>query len=161
MKNILIILFLLLCSSCATTKNTETTTAYDYITAEVADRAIYDCDDTNGGRWWMHIGGVSVVVLQLENCLGIDKVLMMITPSEQYTQDILNYSYKLLGLHFLEHMKVASPHKIWSLEQIKEIHVPATTAPEEPAKWIVIYKINSTTVECTGNSCRRHQPTTN
>lgn len=154
MKKILFIL-LLFVVSCATTKTTPNTTNYDYITLEKAESAIADCDDSNGGRWWMAVGGVRVVVLQLSNCLDVGDVLIMITPSEQYTQDILKYSYKLLGLHFLEHMKVTYPNKRWTLEQIKELNAPANEFQEEAARWIVIYKINSTAVECTGNTCSR------
>jgi len=154
MKKILIITALLFAVSCATTKTTPDSTRYDYITLEKTESAIADCDDSNGGRWWMTIGGVRVVVLQLADCLNVGDVLIMITPSEQYTQTILKYSYKLLGLHFLEHMKITHPNKRWALEQIKEFNAPAE-AENEAARWIVVYKINSKPLECSGKTCKR------
>lgn len=151
MKKILFILLLALSVSCATTKTTST--QYDYITLEKAHTALAGCDDTNGGRWWMNIGGIQVAVMHLENCLGVDKMLVMITDTDSHTSEIRRYSYKLLGLHFLEHMKVSQPNKAWTLEQIKEFDVSASE--EEPGKWFVIYKVNSAVVDCSGGTCRR------
>ena len=151
MKKILFILLLALSVSCATTKTTST--QYDYITLEKAHGALAGCDDTNGGRWWMNIGGVQVAVMHLENCLGIDRVLVMITDTNSHTPEIRRHSYKLLGLHFLEHMKVSQPNKAWTLEQIKEFDVGASE--EEPGKWFVIYKVNSARADCAGGTCRR------
>ena len=137
--------------SCATTKTTST--RYDHITLEKAHNALADCDDTNGGRWWMTVGGIQVAVLHLENCLGVDNMLVMISDTDKFTSEIRRYSYKLLGLHFLEHMKKVHPNKIWMLEQIKEFDVPASE--EEPGKWFVIYKINSMAVDCSSGTCTR------
>jgi len=152
----LIIILIFIGIGCATTKTTSTN--YDYITLEKTHNALTSCDDTNGGRWWMNIGGIRVIVLHLENCLGVNKMLVMITDTNSHTSEIRHYSYKLLGLHFLEHMKIAHPAKVWTLEQIREFNVAAAEGRdgngEEPGKWLVIYKINSTAAACTGNACR-------
>lgn len=151
MKKILFILLLALSVSCATTKSTST--QYDYITLEKAHSALAGCDDTNGGRWWMNIGGMQVAVMHLSNCLGVDEMLVMITDTDKHTPEIRHYSYKLLGLHFLEYMNKARSDKVWTLEQIKKFDVAASE--EEPGKWFVIYKVNSTTTDCSGGTCRR------
>jgi len=156
MKKILIIAMLLFAVSCATTRTVST--KYDHITLEKTHNALADCDDTNGGRWWMNLGGLRVAVLQLENCLSIDKILVMITDTDEFTSEIRYYSYKLLGLHFLEHMKIAYPNKAWSLKQIKTFDVPASIGnggtPDEPGKWLVIYKIGSKPLKCSGDTCK-------
>tara|TARA_R110002110_G_scaffold124548_1_gene301959 strand:- start:139 stop:582 length:444 start_codon:yes stop_codon:yes gene_type:complete len=140
MKKILfIVLSLLINISCATTKTIST--EYDHITLEKAHNALAGCDDTNGGRWWMNIGGMQVAVLQLSNCLGVEDILVMITDTDNFTSEIRHYSYKVLGLHFLEHINVARPGQVWTLEQIREFDVAASE--EEPGKWFVIYKINT------------------
>jgi len=152
MKKILFIVLLLFINISCVTTNT-ISTKYDYITLEKAHNALAGCDDTNGGRWWMNIGGVRVAVLQLENCLGVDKMLVMITDTDSYTPEIRRYSYRLLGLHFLEHMRLTYPDKVWTLEQIKEFDVAASE--EEPGKWFVIYKINLMAADCSSGTCIR------
>ena len=142
MKKILFIILLLVGVSCATTKTIST--KYDHITLEKAHNALAGCDDTNGGRWWMNIGGMQVAVLQLSNCLGVEDMLVMITDTNDFTSEIRHYSYKVLGLHFLEHINIKRPDKVWTLEQIREFDVAASE--EEPGKWFVIYKINSAPV---------------
>ena len=142
MKKILFIILLLVGVSCATTKTIST--KYDHITLEKAHNALAGCDDTNGGRWWMNIGGMQVAVLQLSNCLGVEDMLVMITDTNDFTSEIRHYSYKVLGLHFLVHINIKRPDKVWTLEQIREFDVAASE--EEPGKWFVIYKINSAPV---------------
>lgn len=151
MKKILIILLLAFSVSCATTSTSST--RYEYITFEKAYSALSTCDDTKGGRWWMNIGGMQVAVLQLSNCLGIEDMLVMITDTNDFTPEIRHFSYKVLGLHFLEHMNIKRPGKTWTLEQIREFDVIATKS--EPGKWFVIYKINSISTECEGDTCKR------
>jgi len=152
MKKILFIVLLLFINiSCATTSTTST--KYDYITLEKAHGALAGCDDTNGGRWWMNIGGMQVAVLQLSNCLGVDEILVMITDTDNFTSEIRHYSYKVLGLHFLEHINIKRPGKVYTLEQIREFDVAASE--EEPGKWFVIYKINSMAIDCSSGACIR------
>ena len=150
MKKILIIAMLLFVASCATTKTAST--EYDHITLEKAHSALADCDDTNGGRWWMNIGGMQVAVLHLSNCLKINEILVMISDTDKFTSEIRRYSYKVLGLHFLEFMSKSRPDKTWSLKRIKAFDV---AAGEEPGKWFVIYKINSKPSKCSGKTCKR------
>ncbi len=138
MKKILFSLLLVFSISCATTNITST--KYDYITLEKIHNSLSLCDDTNGGRWWMNIGGMQVAVLHLSNCLGVDEMLVMITDTDSHTPEIRRYSYKLLGLHFLEHMNKTQSDKVWTLEQIKEFDIAASET--EPGKWFVIYKVN-------------------
>ena len=149
MKKILFILLLVFSVSCATTNTTST--KYDYITLEKIHNSLSLCDDTNGGRWWMNIGGMQVAVLHLNNCLDVDEILVMITDTNDFTSEIRHYSYKVLGLHFLEHINIKRPGKVWTLEQIREFDVAAS---EEPGKWLVIYKLNSIAVDCTDGTCR-------
>jgi len=151
MKKILFILLLALSVSCATTNTAST--KYDYITLEKAHGALAACDDTNGGRWWMNIGGMQVAVMHLSNCLGIDEMVVMISDTDSHTPEIRRYSYKLLGLHFLEYMNKTQPDKVWTLEQIKQFDVAASE--EESGKWFVIYKVNSIATDCSGGTCRR------
>ena len=78
----------------------------------------------------------------------------MVTPSDEYTNEIRSHSVKLIGLHFLEHLKRTTSGKVWSLDQIKELNFPAVNEGERPV-WMVLYKINSVPVTCTGNTCQR------
>jgi len=149
MKKILLILLLVFSVSCATTNTTST--KYDYITLEKIHNTLSLCDDTSGGRWWMTIGGMQVAVLQLSNCLGVEDMLVMITDTNDFTPEIRHYSYKVLGLHFLEHINIKRPGKVWTLEQIREFDIVASET--EPGKWFVVYKINSKPVECSGGGC--------
>jgi hypothetical protein len=77
----------------------------------------------------------------------------MITDTNDFTSEIRYYSYKVLGLHFLEHISIKRPGKTWTLEQIREFDVIATKS--EPGKRFVIYKINSISTECEGDVCER------
>jgi hypothetical protein len=104
------------------------------------------------GRWWMHIANVAVVVLQFDNCLGVDDMLVMVTPADKHTPDIRSYSYKLLGLHYLEFLNKTKADKAWSIQQIKEFIV--NEDGEDGPSWMVIYKVNSKPLKCTKGSCK-------
>ena len=120
MKNKYLALFIsiLLLSCTAHTSNISdsTKTKYNHITAEAADHAIRNCQPEQ--TWTMYIGGVSVMVVQANNCLDIDKILFIATPSDQYTNEIRTHSVKLISLHYLEHLKRTTSNQVWSLEQI-------------------------------------------
>jgi hypothetical protein len=151
MKKILmgLIMFLFL-ASCATTRP-KVEHRYSNITPEKIQNT---CDTDN--RWWMHLGGFGVVVLQFDNCLGVDKMLVMSAPTPEFSQEIRSTSYKLLGLHYLNFMNKTKPDKIWSLQLIKDFLVPAGGTNETP-QWIVIYKINSKPADCSGGTCKKKQ----
>ena len=149
MKKLLIGLMLALMSFSCATIQTKTTQRYAHLTAE----KIRDTCDTEN-RWWMHVVGTSTVVLQFDSCLGVNNMLVMITPVDQYTPEIRRYSCKLLGLHYVEFLNNTKTDKAWSLEQIKEFIMPADASTDEPAKWILIYKVNSSPLECSGPTCK-------
>lgn len=149
MKKILIVLLLLLFGSCATTQQ-KLKHRYSNVSLEGIQNS---CDTDN--RWWMHLGGYSVVVLQFDNCLGVDNMLVMIAPADKFTHEIRSASYNLLGLHYLEFLNTTKSDRLWSLKMIKDFLVPADAAREQPGKWIVIYKINSKVLDCSGESCKK------
>lgn len=132
--------------SCATTQP-KVEHKYSKITPEKIDST---CDTEN--RWWMHIAGVSVVVLQFDNCLGVDNMLVMVTPKDKYSAEIRSYSFKLLGLHYVNFLNDTKSDKAWSLEQIKELDVLNLAGDE--TSWMVIYKVNSKPLKCTKGSCK-------
>lgn len=156
MKNKYLALFLLLflvsCRGHATNTTSPVDSKYDYITAEKADEAMRECEPSQ--RWFMHIGGVSALISQTSDCLNVDNLLIMATPNDEYTNEIRRQSLNLLGLHFLEHLKRSEPDHVWSLEQIGEFNIPAAAEGERSTQ-LVLYKINSVSVTCTGNTCRR------
>ena len=155
-KYLVLSMSILLLSCTAHTSNVSNTTKikYDYITAEAADHAIRNCRPEQ--TWTMRSGGVSVMVVQANNCLEIDKILFIATPSDQYTNEIRTHSVKLIGLHFLEHLKRTTSNQIWSLEQIHEFNYTANNENEAPV-WLVLYKINSKSVTCTGSTCNKNE----
>ena len=143
MKKLLIILLTLgvLIIGCTHTSTSSKKVADKYakVTPASVASAISDCEDD--GRWWMHIGGVGVVVLHLKKCLDVEDMLVMITPTNSHTPEIRKMSVKLLGLHFLEHLKVKDPNSTWSLEHIKTF--PVAPEDDEPGKLVSVSKIVS------------------
>jgi hypothetical protein len=136
MKKILFMMIaMFFVASCATS---QTKVVHKY--AHVTPDKINTCDTDN--RWWMHLGGFGVVVLQFDNCLDVDKMLVMIAPTTRYTQEIRSLSYKLLGLHFVGMLNNTKPEHVWSLQLIRDFLVPANDA-NDAEQWIVVYKINS------------------
>lgn len=150
MKKVLMgLLIFLFLASCATTRP-KVEHKYSNITP---DKMQDTCDTDN--RWWMQVAGVSVVVMQFDNCLGVDNILVMITPTKKYTAEIRSYSYKLLGLHYVEFLNHTKTDKLWSIEQIREFDVLNLSGDE--TSWMVIYKINSKPAVCSGETCKKKQ----
>lgn len=137
MKKILLMMIVVLFAASCATSQTKVVHKYAHVTpAKIQDT----CDTDN--RWWMHLGGFGVVVLQFDNCLDVDKMLVMIAPTTQFTQEIRSRSYQLLGLHFLNFMNNTKPEHVWSLQLIRDFLVPAKGA-DDVEQWIVVYKVNS------------------
>ena len=140
---VLMSLFLI---SCATTQP-KAEHKYANITPEKIQNT---CDTEN--RWWMQVAGVSVAVLQFDNCLGVNDMLVMVTPKDKYTAEIRSHSFKLLGLHYVNFLNNTKENKAWSLEQIREFDVLNLAGDE--TSWMVIYKVNSKPLKCTKGSCK-------
>jgi len=78
----------------------------------------------------------------------------MITSTDQYTSKIRQNSCRLLKLHYLDFLKNTQKDRLWSAKKIKEFIIPVDTEREEPEKWVVIYKIGSKPLKCSGDTCK-------
>ena len=153
MKKLFFIILILMCISCAAKTTTiEVAEKYDHITVKSVTDAIENCNPHE--RWWVPIGGVDVLAVRYDDCLDINRALIMLTPSSLYTSEIRNKSVELLALHYLEYLKRTNPNNQWSLEKVKEINMPSGEEGDA-SKLIVIYEISSTATRCTGDSCTR------
>jgi hypothetical protein len=134
-KKSLIITLLVVWSGCATTN--PSSSKHEHITPEKIEST---CRAES--RWYMHVGGVGVSIVQFNECLGVNKLLVMITPSDEFTPEIRKLSCELLGLHYLKHLNATETTKKWTLEKIKEIDLSSDDSQKEPPRWLVIYKMN-------------------
>jgi len=148
MKKILIMIVLFFAISCATIQN-KRIKQYPNLTPDTIQNT---CSADN--RWSLQVLGTSTIVLRYSNCLGIDKMLVMITSTDQYTSKIRQNSCRLLKLHYLDFLKNTQKDRLWSAKKIKEFIIPVDTEREEPEKWVVIYKIGSKPLKCSGDTCK-------
>jgi signal recognition particle receptor subunit beta len=131
MKKMLIVMMMLIYTGCATTGQLAN---HENITqAVVMEKCTVD------QQWMMQVMGYPVMIANFKNCLGVNTMLVMVSSSETYTENIRRETIKLLELHYLEYLNGQDETKRWSLEKIKE--------QVETGNLFIFYSITSKDVE--------------
>jgi len=139
-------------TSCATTQ-TKKPDPHAHITI---DNVQNECKAAES--WQIAIMGVPAYILVFEDCLQINKLLIISVNTNTHTEEIRKHSVKLIELHYIAYMeKKIYPYKEatemsetldWSIKKLRE---------EDRNGWRVhFYNITYKKRECSDNSCKQN-----
>ena len=113
MKTLLMSLSLCLLVSCATFSTTPKEKYPDLVAENVQK-----CNKNE--LWRISVLPMHMVVGRYESCVGVNDLLVIVTPTEEYSAEMRSLSAKLAFLHYMEYVKRnAEENIVWEAKLIK------------------------------------------
>ena len=141
MKKILIVVFLSIIVSCATTQQAKPD-EYAHITIpKIQD----SCVPTES--YHVSVVGMSGMVIVFDNCLKINKLLIVLFNKDVYNQKIRQVSANLISLHYIKYLNEKNNGEAQhSLKLIRSgVH---------EQNWTIMYETIQKKITCTSSGCK-------
>ena len=141
MKTLLFILLFLLLSSCATTQKQQLD-EYAHITIPKIQESC-----TSEESYYINVLGMPGTVIVFDNCLKINKILVVIFDKDFNNTEIRQLSGKLASVHYINYLDQKHKGKrSYSLKLIK--------ASVHEKNWVILHEIKYQALSCTSTGCR-------
>jgi hypothetical protein len=138
MKKLILLLTLLLATSCATANNTPKEDPYATLTIEKVGKF---CKPAN--LWNVSVLGKPAMIVVFEHCLEIDKLLLVSAPVLETNEELSTKIVDIVHLCYIDYLNETSDNKHYKTLVLKETY--RVSKDEEKARsHITFYSIEST-----------------
>jgi len=141
MKKLILLLALLLVTSCATANNTPKEDPYATLTVEKVTKY---CQPRN--LWNVGVLGNPAMIATFQNCLEIEELLIIIAPAREDNEELGVTIVKVVQLSYVQFLREANEGKSYEVTLLKSMHrIHEEEGDAEKAKsHVYFYRLEST-----------------
>jgi hypothetical protein len=144
MKNIFLLLIIAsFFASCATQRSFDKKTM-ENLNLDNITKA--QCKAEN--MWSVPVMGISTTMVVYENCVGVNKLTMIVVDSANTTKELDSATADLINMRYIHYLNYRSEGtKTWTAEKIKTEVITAEKSPTGRSAHVNYYSISSAEVE--------------